>query len=498
MSPADSSDLPCILAQLSGVFGRWLAVFLLFSACPKQRKKQMSEPPKLERGLGLIEATSLNMTFMVGIGPFVVIPLVVRELGGAGSLLAWAAGGLLALFDGCVWAELGAAMPRAGGSYIYLREAYGPERWGRLLSFLFIWQTLFQGPLSVASGALGFADYATYLATRSRRVAHVVGALGSYGKNVIAGAIVVLVVILLYRRIAQIGRISVVFSAIVILTILWIVWGGAAHFNAHAFEPSGENWNLSWLLVVGLGHGTVETIYSYLGYYNVCNLGGEMKNPEKNIPRAIFISILGITALYLAMQTSILTVIPWREAAHSSYIASTFIERLHGTRWATLATALILITALGSVFSALLGYSRVPYAAAVDGNFLKVFARLHPTKHFPQVSLLALAAAALLFCLALKLAQTIRAILAMRCIIQFIGQAVGLVLLRRKWGAERLPCRMFLYPVPVVIAILGWAGLFVATGARPMRASFLAAIAGILVYLGRARWLGQWPFEEIA
>jgi fructoselysine transporter len=230
----------------------------------------------------------------------------------------------------------------------------------------------------------------------------------------------------------------------------------------------------------------------------VCNLGGEMKTPEKNIPRAIFISILGITVLYLAMQTSILSVIPAREAAEAHAIASTFIERLYGSRWASLATALILATALGSVFAAMLGYSRVPYAAAADGNFISIFSRVHPTKHFPTVSLLALGAAALVFCLALSLAQAIRSILAMRCIIQFIAQGVGLMLLRRRWGRERLPFRMWLYPLPVVIAIVGWAGLFLATGKRPMLASLAAAAAGILVYLGRARWLRQWPFEEIA
>ena len=457
----------------------------------------MREAAKLERGLGLVEATSLNMTFMVGIGPFVVIPLVVQAVGGLGSLLAWTAGGALALLDGCIWAELGAAMPEAGGSYVYLRRAYGPERWGRLISFLFIWQTLFQGPLSVASGALGFADYATYLAGRSRQVAGIVHALGPHGNNLVASAIVVLVVALLYRRIGQIGRISVVFSVIVIGTILWIIGGGATNFHLDRLVDSSDHYgNLSWLLVVGLGHGTVQTIYSYLGYYNVCNLGGEMKNPEKNIPRAIFISILGITGLYLAMQTSILSVIPWREVAGSSYIASTFIEQLYGSHWATFATVLILITALGSVFSAMLGYSRVPYAAAADGNFLRVFARVHPTKHFPHVSLLALAIAALIFCLALHLAQAIRAILAMRCIIQFIGQGVGLVLLRRRGGSERLPFRMWLYPVPVVIAIAGWMAIFLATGSKPMLASLVAATAGVLVYLGRARWLGQWPFEE--
>jgi fructoselysine transporter len=459
----------------------------------------LSEGEKLERGLGLVEATSLNMTFMVGIGPFVVIPAVIQAMGGPGSLLAWAAGAMLAVFDGCIWAELGAAMPQAGGSYVYLREAYGAERWGRLLSFLYIWQTLFQGPLSIASGALGFADYSTYLTQRSGRIAGIMASLGSHGKNVIAGVVVILVVALLYRKIAEIGRISVIFSVVVIGTILWIIWGGATHFDVHrVFDSPGGGLNFSWLFFAAIGHATIQTVYSYLGYYNVCNLGGEMKNPQKNIPRAIFISIIGITALYLAMQVSILSVIPWREVGQSSFIASTFIERVYGGEWATLATALILLTALGSVFAAMLGYSRVPYAAALDGNFLSIFARVHPTKKFPYVSLLALGAAAMIFCLALKLGQAIRAILAMRCIIQFIAQGVGLILLRRRWGKQRLPFRMWLYPIPVAIAIAGWAGLFFATGRKPMLASLAAVFAGSLVYLGRARFLRQWPFQEIA
>jgi len=468
--------------------------------CVLSRKENsLSETEELERGLGLVEATSLNMTFMVGIGPFVVIPFVIQAMGGPGSLLAWAAGALLAVFDGCIWAELGAAMPQAGGSYVYLREAYGAQRWGRLMSFLYIWQTLLQGPLSIASGALGFATYSRYLVEKSSRATGIVGAFGTHGNNAIAGAIIVLVVVLLYRRITEIGRISVVFSVIVVGTILWIIYGGAAHFDVRrVFDFSGGGWNWSWLLFAALGHGTVQTIYSYLGYYNVCNLGGEMKNPEKNIPRAIFISIIGITALYLAMQTSILSVIPWREAAESKFIVSTFIERAYGSQWAALATALILVTALGSVFAAMVGYSRVPYAAALDGNFFSIFARVHPTKHFPYISLLALGAAALAFSLLLSLFSAIRAILAMRCIIQFIGQGVGLILLRRRWGSERLPFRMWLYPLPVVVAIIGWAGIFISTGRRPMLASLAAATAGILVYLARARWMRQWPFEEIA
>lgn len=459
----------------------------------------MSEPEKLERGLGLIEATALNMTFMVGIGPFVVIPFVVQAMGGPQCLLAWVLGALLAVFDGCVWAELGAALPQPGGSYVFLREAYGAKSWGRLMSFLFIWQTLFQAPLSIASGALGFADYSGYLVGRSSRVAAFVTPLGAHADKVIAGAIVTLVVALLYRRITIIGKMSVVLCIIVVGTIVWMIYGGATHFQSRlllSFPPGA--WSFSWVFFAGLGHATVQTVYSYLGYYNVSNLGGEMKQPERNIPRAIFISIFAIALLYFGMQTSILSVVPWQEAAKTKAVVSLFVERAFGPGWAAVATALILVSAFGSIFSATLGYSRVPYAAALDGNFFSVFARVHPTKRFPHVSLVALGATAFLFCLSLSLIDVIRAILAMRCVIQFMGQAVGLVLLRSRWEADRLPFKMWLYPVPVVIAILGWMGIFFSTGRKPMLASLGAMLAGILIYLGRARLLGQWPFEQAA
>jgi fructoselysine transporter len=457
----------------------------------------VSEPEKLERGLGLIDATALNITFMVGIGPFVVIPFVVRAMGGPQSLIAWVIGAALASFDGCIWAELGAAMPQAGGSYVFLREAYGPARWGRLMSFLFIWQTLFQGPLSIASGALGFADYSTYLLRNPADSSEPIAWHGLNPEPLIAAGIVAIVVLLLYRRIAAIGKISIVLCVVVLSTILWLIFGGVTHFHRDLLSIPPGSWNWSWIFFAGLGHATVQSVYSYLGYYNVCNLGGEMKRPEHNIPRAIFLSIFVIAALYFAMQTSVLSVVPWQEAARTKAVVSLFIERTYGSGWAALATSLILISAFGSIFSATLGYSRVPYAAALDGNFFSVFARLHRTKHFPHISLLALGATAVLFCLTLHLIDAIRAILAMRCLIQFVGQAIGLIALRQRWRNDpaRLPFRMWLYPAPVLIAIVGWIAIFISTGRTPMLASLAAMTAGILVYLARARFLGQWPFE---
>lgn len=448
----------------------------------------LERPEKLERGLGLKEATALNMIDMVGIGPFVTISLVIQYMGGPQCLLAWVAGALLSVLDGFVWSELGAAMPQAGGSYVFLREAYGPGRWGRLMSFLFIWQTMIQAPLVVASGAIGFAQYLTYLMP-----------LGRYQQKAVSGALVIVLVFLLYRRITTVGKISLFLWAGVIATIVWLIFGGATHFDARlAFTYPAGAWDLSWLFFAGLGQATVKTIYTYLGYYNVCHLGGEVREPERNIPRSIFLSIGGIAVLYLAMQTSILGVVPWQQAQASNFIVSTFIEMLYGPFWAKVATAMILWIAFASLFSVLLGYSRVPYAAAVDGNFFSVFGRLHPTRRFPHVSLLALGAAGFVFSLLFRLSEVISAVLAMRILVQFVGQAIGVIVLRRRWPAERLPFKMWLFPLPAVLAILGWMAIFLSTGRKLTLAALGVMMLGVLAFGIRARALGEWPFAETA
>ncbi|HET9400499.1 MAG TPA: amino acid permease [Candidatus Acidoferrales bacterium] len=448
--------------------------------------RQSDDSKELERGLGLLPATALNMIDMVGIGPFIVGPLVIQAMGGPQALLAWAAGAVLAALDGCVWAELGTAMPKAGGSYVFLREAYGPARWGKLLSFLFIWQTLIQAPLVIASGAIGFSEYFTFLTP-----------LGTVGQKCVSAALVLALIGLLYRRITEIGKISVLLWIGVIATMAWIIFGGLTHFHSElAFTYPAGAWNLSWVFFAGLGAGMVQTIYAYLGYYNICNLGSEIRDPEKNIPRGIFLSIAGIAVLYLAMQTSILGVVPWREAAGSKFVVSEFMQRIYGSRAAQGATIMILWVAFASMFSTLLGYSRVPYAAARDGNFFRIFARVHPSKSFPYVSLLVLGGAAFLFSLLFRLRDVISAILAMRLLVQFVGQAIGLMLLHRRWPAGRLPFKMWLYPVPVLVSICGWVALFLSTGRKFALGGLLVISAGVIVYLTQAFIRSEWPFAE--
>jgi len=394
------------------------------------------------------------MIDMVGIGPFVVMPFVVAQFNNGLFIWAWILGAFTAFVDGMIWSELGAKYPLAGGTYNFHRIAYG-EKAGRLMSFLFVWQTSIQAPLVVASGAIGFAQYLTYIVD-----------LTLLQEKIISGSLVVLVFILLYRKIESIGKISVVMGSIVVLTILWIIISGLMH-QQHPVKlfPTGNESFFTYAFWAAVGHGSVKTVYSFLGYYNVCHLGGEIKKPEVNIPKSIFISIAGITILYLLMNISVMSVISWQQVQErDKYLVSSFMENVYGHSAGVIITILILCIALSSLFAVVLGYSRVPYAAAVDGNFFKVFAKLHPTKNFPYISLIFLCAVGFIFSLFMKLSEVISSILAMRIIVQFIGQGIGVSLLRKRFGAANLPFKMWLFPLPVIVSICIWLFLFVSTG----------------------------------
>ncbi len=425
---------------------------------------------KLTRTLGLTQSTAINMIDMVGIGPFVTIPFVIGAMNGPACIVAWLLGALLSFCDGMVWSELGAKWPQAGGSYQFLKKLFGEKKQGKLLSFLYIWQTTIQAPLVIASGAIGFAQYLTYLVP-----------LESWQQKIISGSLVILLAALLYRKISDVGKISVALWIGVLLTLVWLIYAGLTHFDAaQAFDFSSSPAWFSTLFFAGLGQATIKTMYSYLGYYNVCHIGAEIKDPEKNIPRSIMISIAGISILYLLMQIVVLGVIPWQEAKDSQYIVSTFFERIYGHTSAIVATIMILWIALASLFAVMLGYSRVPYAAAVDGNYFKIFARLHPTKNFPHVSLLILAATAFVFSLLFKLKEVITAIIVMRILIQFVSQAVGVILLRRK--KEAMPYKMILFPLPAIIAILVWMFIFFSSGLPYILGALGVIASGVVVF----------------
>ncbi len=439
----------------------------------------------LKRSLGLGHATAINMIDMVGIGPFITLPMVIGMMNGPYFLYAWLAGAALSIVDAMIWSELGAAFPRAGGSYNFLKEAYGKNGAGKLMSFLFVWQTMIQAPLVIASAAIGFAKYFSYLVP-----------LNSVTSKIVSGSLVILIILLLYRKIETIGKISVLLWSGVIITMFWIIGGGIVHGNFLApIKHINDGLSIDYAFVTAMGFASVKSVYSYLGYYNICHLGGEIKNPSKNIPRSMFFAIAGISVLYLMMNISVVSVVPWQVAKDSEFVVSVFIQQLMGSNAAKVATCLILWVAFASVFSATLGYSRIPYAAAIDNSFFTVFGKLHPTKNFPYVSLLFLGGVAFVFSLLFRLGDVINAILAMRILIQFIAQGIGLLLLRRSRDPKEFPYKMPLFPIPVYIAIAMWLFVFYSTGSKMIYGGLIVIGVGTVVYFIKAKIQNDWPFK---
>ncbi len=478
---------------------------------------QTSREDGLIRGVGLGGATTLNTIDMIGVGPFITIPLMIGSMHGPQAMLGWILGALFAACDGLVWAELGAAMPGAGGSYWYLKEIYGPRGLGRLISFLFIFQLSFSAPLSIASGSIGLSNYAAFIwpglgrtfATHTAQLsipllgtleARLLVTLGTFVAIGVCG----LAILLLYRRITVIGNLSKLLAAGVFGTVAWVIVAGLAHFDAgRAFSFPAGAFQLNASFFTGLGAAMLVAAYDYWGYYNVCFLGGEVKDPGRTIPRALLLSILIVAAIYIVMNVSILGVIPWREldeaarSGQNNYVVSVMMERLYGHWAGLLVTGLIMWTAFASVFSLMLGYSRVPYAAAVDGNYFRVFSRVHAQHRFPYVSLLALGLVAMAFCF-LRLADTIAALVVIRIMIQFLFQTVGVMILRRRRPDLPRPFRMWLYPLPALLATFGFLYVLISrpNALKEIRYAAVILIAGTAIYLLRSWRRREWPFAD--
>jgi APA family basic amino acid/polyamine antiporter len=476
-----------------------------------------SDKPQLVRGISLGSATALNMIDMIGVGPFITIPLIVTAMGGPQAMLGWILGAGLAICDGLVWAELGAAMPGSGGSYRYLKEIYGPQKLGRLVSFLFIWQLSFSAPLSIASGAIGLSQYAAFFWPSLERIwstrtwtlnLPLIGPLQlswvAMPATVVAIGVCALTAFLLYRKITAISRLTNVLWAGVMATIGWIIFTGLTHFNAHqAFDLPPGAFSFSRDFFRGLGGAMLIASYDIGGYYNVCFLGDEVKDPGKNIPRALLLSILAVASLYIVMNVSILGVIPWRELMQSGasssklYVVSIMMQRVYGHGAASAISVLVMWTAFASVFSLTLGYSRVPYAAALDGNYFPAFARVHPKYQFPYVSLLALAGVAALFCF-LRLADLIAALIVIRIVLQFLVQSIGVIVLRIRRPDLPRPFRMWLYPLPALIAAASFLFILISRKnfLREVRYAGVILVVGLAIYMVRSWRRREWPFND--
>ena len=454
-----------------------------------QQPPTTDNQPHLLRHFGTLQATALNMSNMIGIGPFLTIPLLMSALGGPQAMLGWLIAVLIVIPDGMVWSELGAAMPGSGGSYLYLREGFGSKTFGRLMAFLFIWQFIVSGPFEIASGYIGFAQYLNYIWPDA-------------SKNLVVIVIGAINIALLYRQITHIGKITVSLWIGTLLTTGLVIVTGVMHFNpkiAFDFPPGAFKFSFGFLL--GLGAASRIGVYDYLGYYDICYIGDEVKNPGHTIPRSIIISVVAVALIYVLINLSIIGVISWREFVPaettkplSDFVVSVMMERIYGRPIAIAVTLMILWTAFGSCFALLLGYSRIPFAAARDGYFFNIFAKLHPRHNFPYVSLLVIGAISIV-CSFFSLGTVIDALIALRILVQFIGQIVAVSLLRKNAPQLHRPYKIWLYPVPSLVALIGWLFIYMTLDLWIILYSLLALAVGVISFLLWSRFTSRWPFQ---
>ncbi|MEO6859029.1 MAG: APC family permease [Solirubrobacteraceae bacterium] len=435
------------------------------------------------RAVGLLPAIAINMTQMVGIGPFITIPLVVAAMGGPQAVIGWVAGAVLALADGLVWSELGASMPGAGGSYIYLREAF-QYRTGRLMPFLFVWTAVLFIPLIMSTGVIGLVQYLGFLAPH----------MSYFEVHGISIAVVLIIVVGLYRRIESIKVISVVLWCVMLATIGLVTIAAFSHFSSHlAFTYPAGAFSIGHGFFVGLGAALVLTIYDYLGYDTTAYMADELRNPSRTMPRSIILSILAVMLLYLALEVGVLGAVPWQHIVKSSSVASLVVQGSWGRGAADVVTVLIVVTAFASVFTGLLGGSRVPYNAAHDGVFFGSFGKLHPRYRFPHVALLVMALITIIASF-FTLSSVINMLTAVIVIVQAVAQIAALTVLRRRQPDLPRPYRQWLYPLPSLLALGGWIYVYGSAGATSIILSCAWLGAGVIAYLIWARVERVWPF----
>ncbi|TAL72066.1 MAG: APC family permease [Rhodanobacter sp.] len=436
------------------------------------------------RSIGLFSGTAINMTQMCGIGPFITIPIMVATMGGPQAVIGWIAGAILAMADGLVWAELGAAMPGSGGTYVYLREAF-QYRTGKLMPFLFIWTVLLTIPLLMSTGIIGMVEYLGFFFPH----------LGWWQVHLVSLAATALVTWMLYRRIESIRAITIALWVIMLVSVIGVTAAGFADFNpAYAFDyPPGA---FGSQFFVGLGAGLIIGIYDYLGYFTTAYMGDELRNPGRTMPGSIIISVIAMMVVYLALNVSVLGVAPWQEIAQSKSVASLVVEHSWGHLAAAGMTVLIIVTAFASVFAGLLGGSRVPYQAAHEKVFLSVFGKLHARHGFPHVALLTMGVVTAIGTF-FDLAEVINMLLAATILVQSLAQIAALVVLRKRQPGLKRPYRQWLYPLPCVVALAGWVYVYASASRLSLILSGTWIVAGLVVFALWARHNRSWPFAPV-
>ncbi|HEX3821157.1 MAG TPA: amino acid permease [Candidatus Sulfotelmatobacter sp.] len=462
---------------------------------PHGAHSDSSTSSTLIRGLGLWSATAVVIGDTIGTGIFLVSSDMARIAGSSRLVLtAWVLGGVIVLFGAFCYAELGAAFPKSGGPFVYLGRGLGPL-WG----FLFGWMSSFlDRPVAMAGLAAGFVRFLSFLfpaVAMPLFSTHI----GSYEFNFttaqpLAALIVIVVAAINYFSVELSGAIQVALTGAKILTLVLIIVGGLFLGAKHANVAATVTPTLGWATLGALLTALVPAMWAYNGFNDLGDLGEEIKQPEKNIPRSILLGLATIGVLYLMANATYFHVLPVAAAATSPHIASDVVQSFAGSRGAVWLTIAMAISALGALHVVIMTGARIPFAMARDGVFFRFATRLHPTTHAPTGSLIFLGTVAAL----LALTGTFEELYSLFVFAVWIFFALtAIALLRLRWKEPDLvrPYRVWGYPITPLIFLVAAVALTVNLWmVRPVRSSLgLAVILGGIPFFYHWRKSSQLP-----
>jgi len=465
------------------------------------------QDPKIDkeghRKIGLLQAVSLNTLMMFGTGPFITIPFCIASSDPPGpqALIGYAIAAIACVCDSFIWAELGALFPMSGGSYVYAQRCLG-NKWGRYVSFLFLWQLLVTGPMEVASGFIAIAQYMAYVTQNF-----------TYGHHaLLAFAFCTTCTILLYRDMTDVGTTAVVLWLGMCAAIAFTLIAGFTHWNSEYFAvPEIKN---TGVLIWSLGNAARFGIYDFTGYYDVNFIGKEVKDPERTIPLAGVATCIIVCIVYFLTYLSVMAFLPWDpadggyvglvqgEGNAAAYIMSTFCEKMIGRNFAIFFTFVVIYCIYGSCFSLMLGFAQIPYAAAKAGMFMEMFAHEHVTKGFADYSLLFMGFFSCIFCF-LDLGVVIEGMMTTNIVAMFLANSLSLVYHRWQNPDFDRPYEMPLYPLPVIIQVSMFSFIFltsdnwIISGGNPLLELGMGfLLLGSILFLLRSKKYNEWPFDN--
>lgn len=456
------------------------------------------------------QASAMNTLNMFGTGPFITIPFVIASTDPAGpqALVGYALTAFACIMDATIWAELASIWPRSGGSYLYLLHLYGSETWGRLVAFLYIWQFLISSPMEIASGFVAMGQYFAYISRNTSYLHHAL----------IAAVFCSISVLILYRGVKEAGRVTNMLWIVTAVAVALTIAIGTTDFQAsnlalppHAFGKTTGSFMMS------LGTACRFGLYDFTGYYDACQMAGEVVDPRKSIPRATVITCIIVAVIYFLVYLSVMGYLPWDgpdgfvnlvqgDSNEACFIMSLFTEKACGVWCGRAFTLVVMLTIFGANFAMMCGCAYLPYAAALEGHFFSQLQHRHPTR--PDVadySLLLIGGISFCFCF-VPLEALVEAMMTLMLIVQFLGNSVGLLLfhyVRKERQRRRIPWRVPLFPLPCILQIVCFGFILTTTpsyfarGERPtLELAILFLCIGIASYFAWSRQRRIWPFAK--